>query len=78
MPTESSKFSALRSGVVAQHREAVDECWFLLSGFPSWWERLFRTDRSRPGRAVRHGEANPGRRGPFWDHSSVVVRALVD
>jgi len=25
----------LRSSVVADHREAVDDCWFLLSGFPS-------------------------------------------
>jgi hypothetical protein len=34
MPAGLSDF-LLCSSVVADHREAVDNCWFLLSGFPS-------------------------------------------
>ena len=34
MPAGLSDF-LLCSSVVADHREAVDDCWFLLSGFPS-------------------------------------------
>src|SRR5215471_3673230 len=43
--------------------------------FPSWRERFCRTARSRPGRAVRRGAANPGRRGPFWKRGGGGKRA---
>jgi len=54
--------------VRADQREAEAAAGLYSLPFPLGRKALFRTARSGQGRAVRRGEANPGRRGPFWDH----------
>src|ERR1700736_5713924 len=54
-----SVLPALRSRVIADHREAVGGRWFPLPAFPLSGKVLFRTARSRQGRADRRGGATP-------------------
>jgi hypothetical protein len=64
-PMRVSKLCRGEQRLIADQREMQDlallsTCWLSLL-----FESVVRTARSGPGRAVRRGEANPGRRGPF-------------
>jgi hypothetical protein len=58
MPTRMISCPALQARFVADQREARDGHWFLLPGFPSWWNVFSERPGAVKGAPIRRGAAN--------------------